>query len=357
MIMIFTYLLLFIPISLVLEYIVHAPPFWVFATSLLAIIPLAVWIQRSTEEIAVQVGPSIGGLLNVTFGNAAELIIALFILNNGLGTVVKGQITGSIIGNSLLGLGLAILIGTLHKPKLSFHRAQTGQLSTLLILALVGLMLPAVFDMTERTLAKAPNALALDENLSLLVSVVLILLYIANLIYTLITHRSVFAGESEVGQAKWSVRKGFGILLIATLFTAWESEMLSGALDATAQQMGVSQFFLGVVVLALAGNIAEYVSAIYFARRGNMNLALSITLGATIQIALFVAPLLVILSYLMGHPMDLVFSNPIELVAIAAVAFVVEAIAKDGEVTWFEGAMLVGVYALFGIAFFFVAPL
>jgi Ca2+:H+ antiporter len=340
-----------------LEYIFHAPPVWVFVSSLLAIIPLAVWIQRGTEEIAARAGPSIGGLLNVTFGNTAELILALFILSNGLSTVVKGQITGSIIGNGLLGLGIAILLGTFNKTRLSFNKAQTGQLSTLLVLALIGLLLPAIFDFTERDIVRAANTTALDENLSLSVSVVLILLYVANLIYTLVTHRDVFSGEAEPAQANWSLRRSLAVLVGATIFTAVESEMLSGALEATAGILGVSEFFLGVVVLAIAGNVAEYISASVFAFRGNIDLAFSITIGATIQVALFVAPVLVLLSNVIGHPMDLVFSNPIELIAIAAVAFVVEAISKDGEVTWFEGMLLVGVYLLMAMAFFFVSPL
>ena len=355
--MLFVYLLIFIPVSLALEYFFHASALWVFASALLAIIPLAVWIQRGTEEIANHTGPSIGGLLNVTFGNAAELIIALFILSKGLPAVVKGQITGSIIGNGLLGLGLAVLVGTWRRPKLTFNRDQAGQLSTLLFLVLIGLMLPAIFDITERDIARASNAVVLDERLSLSVSVVLILLYIGNLIYTLITHRDIFSGEQEHQEARWSLWKALGILVAATVFTAIESEMLSNALEATAGILGISNFFLGVVVLAVGGNIAEYVSSAYFAKQGDMNLAISITVGATIQVALFVAPLLVLISYLMGQQMDLVFSNPLELIAIASVALVVGAISKDGEATWFEGALLIGVYLLMALAFFFVTPL
>ncbi len=226
-----------------------------------------------------------------------------------------------------------------------------------MFLVLIGLLLPAIFDITERDIARASNAVALDEWLSLCVSVVLILLYIGNLIYTLITHRDIFSGEQEHQEARWSLWKALGILVAATVFTAIESEMLSNALEATAGTLGISNFFLGVVVLALGGNIAEYVSSAYFAKQGDMNLAISITVGATIQVALFVAPLLVLISYLMGQPMDLVFSNPLELIAIASVALVVGAISKDGEATWFEGALLIGVYLLMALAFFFVTPL
>jgi Ca2+:H+ antiporter len=360
---IYLYLLIFIPVSLVLEYVVEVSPVWVFATSILAIVPLAVWIRRGTEQIAYKVGPSIGGLLNVTLGNTAELIIMFFILLNGSAEVVKGQITGSIISNSLLALGLAVFIGALSKKKLTFNRQKAGQLSTMLILVLIGLLLPAIFDFTERDIARAANASALDEYLSLAVSVILILLYFANLVYTLVTQRDVFSTQEENGETLpelegdvWPVWKAVAVLVAATAVTTLEAEFISGALEQTAGQLGISVFFLGVTVLAVIGNFAEYVSAVYFARRGDMGLVMSVTVGGTIQIALFVAPLLVLVSYFIGSPMNLVFSNPIELIAIASVAFIVNAIAEDGEATWFEGALLIGVYVMLAIAFFFVTP-
>lgn len=363
-IVIFVYLLLLVPLSLILAYVVHAPPVLIFLSAGLAIIPLAVWIQRGTEQVAGQAGRSIGGLLNVTFGNAAELILALFVLLAGNSTVVKGQITGSIIGNSLLGLGLTIIVGTWGKKNLKFNRDQAGLLSTLLMLALIGLLLPAIFDFTERDLARVANATPLDERLSLLVSIVLVLLYIGNLIYTLVTHDDIFSSqESESGsneeaqKARWPLWRALLVLAAATIFTAWEAELTSGALEETAKAIGVSEFFLGVIVLALIGNIAEYVSAIYFARRDQMDMVMSISVGATVQVALFVAPLLVLISYIIGHPMDLVFNNPMELVAIASVAIIESAISKDGEATWFEGVLLVGVYLLMAFAFYFVTPI
>jgi Ca2+:H+ antiporter len=352
----FIYLLILIPVSLALSYLFHAAPIWIFISAGLAIVPLAVWIQRGTEQIAFKSGPSIGGLLNVTFGNAAELIIALFVLSHGSAEVVKGQITGSIIGNSLLGLGLAIVIGTWNRSNLHFNRNQAGQLSTMLVLVLIGLLLPAIYDFNERFLLKSPNAANLDETLSLAVSVVLIMLYFANLVYTLYTHRDVFAVEDEHEQARWPLWQALLVLILATIFTAWESELVSGALEETAKSLNISIFFLGVIVLALVGNVAEYVSAIYFARQDKMSMSMSITVGATIQVALFVAPVLVLVSNLMGHPMNLVFSNPLELIAIAAVAFAVSAISKDGEVDWFEGALLIGLYILIAISFFLVLP-
>lgn len=354
---IFSWLLLLVPASLALKYLVHPGPLWVFAAGILAIIPLAEWIRRATENLAHRAGPAIGGLLNVTFGNAAELILALFVLAGGHQEVVKGQITGSIIGNSLLGLGLAIVVGSWGRERQTFKRERAGLLSSLLILAMIALLVPALFDYTERGINSGVDPSALDEQLSLGVSAVLILIYIANLIYTLRTHRDAFAFEestSDERDAAWPVWKSIAVLVGATAFTALEAEMVSGALEATAITLGLTTFFLGVVVLAVIGNAAEYVSAIYFARKDQMGMVMSITVGSSIQVALLMAPLLVIVSWMMGNPMNLVFSNPLELIAIAGVSFAVNAIAVDGETTWFEGVLLLGVYVVLAMAFFFV---
>jgi Ca2+:H+ antiporter len=356
------WLLLFVPLSLALEYVVHAPPAWIFASAIIGIVPLAEWIRRATEQLAETVGSTIGGLLNVSFGNAAELIIALFVLSEGHAHVVKAQITGAIIGNSLLGLGLAIVFGSLGRPQQRFSRERAGQLSSMLMLAMIALLIPALFDFTERRHVPEAEALALDERLSLGVSVVLIAVYIANLIYTLVTHRDVFAGavegEGEDAPHKhatyWSARKAIAVLVAATAVTALQAELVSSNLEHTASGLGLTPFFLGITVLAVVGNAAEYISAVYFARQNRMGLVMSITVGSTIQIALLVAPVLVLVSYAMGRPMDLVFANPLELVAIAGVAFTVNAIAHDGETTWFEGVLLLAVYALLAIAFFYV---
>jgi Ca2+:H+ antiporter len=356
--MIINCLLLVVPISLVLGYVMHAPPVCVFASALLAIVPLAEWIRRATEQMAKLAGPALGGLLNVSFGNAAELILALFVLRAGHAAVVKGQITGSIIGNGLLGLGLAILVGSWGRTKQTFDRHRAGLLSSLLILAVIALLLPAFFDYTERGIFASPDAGRLDERLSIAVSVVLIGVYVANLIYTLYTHRDVFAiaHHDEAAEPTWSVWTALGVLAVATAVTAVEAELVSGALEATAARLHLSTFFLGVIVLAVVGNAAEYVSAIYFARRDQMDLVVSITVGSSIQVALLVAPVVVLVSLVSGHTMNLVFSNPLELIAIAAVAFAVKAIAQDGETTWFEGLLLVAVYALLAFAFFFATP-
>jgi Ca2+:H+ antiporter len=354
--MIFTYLLLLAPLSFLLAWF-HAPPLWIFVTAAAAIVPLAEWIRRATEQMALRAGAVIGGLLNVTFGNTAEFILALFVLGSGRPDVVKATITGSIIGNSLLGLGVSILAGSLGRDKQRFKRARAGLLSSLLILSVIALMIPALFDYTERGLFAEPNPGKLDERLSLGVSVVLILVYAGNLIYTLVTHRDVFAVSEEEGrQAEWSLMKSLAILSGATAAVAAEAHLVSGALETTAGSLGLTAFFLGVIALPLVGNSAEYFAAIYFARRDRMGLVMSIAVGSSVQVALLVAPLLVLVSYALGRPMNLVFSNPLELIAIAAVAFAVNSIAQDGETTWFEGLLLIAVYALLALAFFFVTP-
>src|SRR5919206_3361044 len=356
--MTFVYLLLLIPLALLLHFL-HAPSLAVFASAALAIVPLAEWMRRATEQIALRAGSVIGGLLNVTFGNMAELILALIVLRSGNLAVVKATITGSIIGNSLLGLGLAILVGSWGRNKQTFTREQAGLLSSLLLLSLIALFVPALFDYTERGLfgATHANAERLDESLSLGVAVVLILVYIANLIYTLWTHSDVFAYEEAHGteEPSWSLWRALGVLLAATIGVALMAELVSGALEATASTLGLTTFFLGIIVLPIVGNAAEYFSAVYFARKDQMGLVVGIAVGASIQVALLTAPLLVLFSYLMGHPMNLVFSNPLELIALAGVAFAVNSIAQDGETTWFEGVLLLAVYALLGLAFFFVA--
>jgi Ca2+:H+ antiporter len=357
--MIFIWLLVLIPVSLASEYLFHAGPIWVFTASIVAIVPLAEWIRRATEHLAARATPAVGGLLNVTFGNTAEFVLALFVLAAGHSDVVKGQITGSIIGNSLLGLGLAILVGAWRRERQCFKPERAGLISSLLILAMIGLLVPALFDYTERGILPSSDTSRLDESLSLGVATVLIVVYVANLIFTLVTHREVFEFERTDDRSNppsWPLWLSIIVLLVGTALAAWEAELISGALDATANLIGVSRFFLGVVVLAIVGNAAEYVAAVYFARRDRMGLVMSITVGSSIQVALLVAPLLVIVSFLIGTPMNLVFENPLELIAIAGVTFAVNAIAADGETTWFEGVLLLATYLILAMAFFFVRP-
>ncbi len=350
-------LLVFIPASLVLAYL-HAPPVWVFLTAIIAIVPLSDYIRLGTEAISRHAGSAIGGLLNVTFGNAPELILAIFILRAGEAEVVKAQITGAFIGNGLLGLGLSIVAGSLRREKQEFKKERASMLSAMLVLCVIALLLPAMFDLALHQAGRSAEFIALaDRRLSICVAAVLIMIYAANLFYTLITHRDIFDLPEAEGDSvpDWPPWVAVATLLLATAVTAVEAEILSGALETSAKTLGLSTFFLGIVVLAIIGNIPEKASAIYFARRDRMGLVMTITVGSTIQIALLVAPLIVFISLFTGHPMDLVFSNPLEMVSFASAALAVYAIAQDGETTWFEGILLIGVYVLLALAFFFVA--
>jgi Ca2+:H+ antiporter len=320
-----------------------------------AIIPLADWIRRSTEQIAEHSGSVIGGLLNITFSNSAELILAIFVLYTGNTHVVKATITGSIVGNSLLGLGLAIIAGSWGRMQQRFSPERAGLQSSLLILSVIALLIPALFDYTERGIFAASDAGVRDEKLSLGVAVVLIVVYVANLIYTLCTHCQIFEVEEEGGNPEWSLWRALAVLVGATVIVAVEADLVSNTLEPTAASLGLSQFFLGIIVLPIAGNAAEYFSTIYFARKDRMGLVMNIAVGSSIQVALLTAPALVLISYAIGHPMNLVFSNPLELIAIAAVAFAVNSIAQDGETTWFEGLLLVAIYVLLAIAFFYIS--
>jgi Ca2+:H+ antiporter len=354
--MILNGLLLFIPISLTLAYWFRAPPLWLFATSAVAIIPLADGIRRATDSLANRAGPSVGGLVTISFGSIAELTLALFVLATGNTATVKAQITGSLIGTSLLALGMAIVVGGWRREKQVFKQERAGLLGSLLALSIIALTLPAFFDYTERRGSAHGDLTALDEKLSLSVSIVLILVYLANLVYTLITHRDVFASRKSHEPPAWSLRKSLGVLTGATAVIAVEANVIAGSLEGTAAQLGVTRLFLGVIVLAMIGNASDVISSVYFARQDRMGLVMGICVGSTVQVALLLAPALVLISYFIGRPMNLVFSNPLELIAIVGAVLAVNAIAADGETTWFEGVLLVAVYCLFGLAFFFATP-
>ena len=349
-------LLLFVPLSLALRYPVEAPPAWVFLASAAAITVLADWIRRSTEQLAERAGSTIGGLLNVSFGNTAELMLALFILSRAQTRVVQAQITGSIIGTTLLFLGISALVGGVGRARQTFNQAGAGLLSTLLFLVVIAILLPAVFDLTERAAAPEANISLMDERLSLGVSVVLLLLYAANLIYTLITHRDVFAGDAPSGKAEWGVPRALAVMMAGTGLIALEAELASAALEATSTQLGLSPVFMGVVVLALVGTAADLFAAVVFARQDRMDIVFNMCIGSAIQLALVVAPVLVLASWVIGRPMNLVFGSPLDLFAIAGAAFIVRSVAADGETTWFEGLLLVGVYLLFALAYYFESP-
>ena len=346
-------LLLLVPVAPAMEYVFHLPPLWVFVAGVAGVAVLAEWIRVATDELALHTGPAIGGLLTISLGSLAELILAMFVLARGETEVVHAQITGSIMATSLLGLGLAIVVGGAVRERQTFNRERAGLLSSLFILAVIALLLPAVFDYTGRSVTHTPNIDSIDETLSLVVSVVLLLLYAGNLVYTLITHRDVFAtGEAHGGTPEWSTAKSLLVLVGATAVVALESELVSGALTDAASALHLTTLFLGVIVLALVGTSADLLVAVWAAHKNRMGMVLTICIGSAIQVALVVAPLLVILSWLIGAPMTLVFRNPVDLFAIAGTAFIVNAIASDGETTWFEGVLLIGVYLVFGVAYF-----
>ena len=350
-------LLLFVPLSLALRYFVHAPPIWIFIAAAAAIAVLADSLRRATEQLAERAGSTIGGLLNVSFGNTAELVLALFVLSQAQTKVVQAQITGSIIGTTLLFLGISALVGGMGRTRQNFSTASAGLLSTLLFLVVIAILLPAVFDVTERASAPGAKISMIDEHLSLAVSVVLLLLYAANLVYTLITHRDVFAsGDAAAGKAESSITRALIVMTVSTAIIAVEAELVSSALEETSAQLGLTPVFMGVVVLALIGTASDLFAAVVFARQDKMDIVFGMCVGSAIQVALVVAPVLVLVSWIIGEPMNLVFGSPLDLFAIASTAFVVRAIAADGETTWFEGLLLVGVYVLFALAYYFESP-
>jgi Ca2+:H+ antiporter len=365
------WLLVFVPVAIILRFVPSlGGPTALFVVACLAIIPLAGLMGRATEHLAEHVGAGAGGLLSATFGNAAELIIALFALARGLDGVVKASITGSIIGNVLLVLGASLLTGGIKFHKQEFNRTAAGVNATALTLAGIALVIPTVF---HQVASRAPVAAggwtpAREQQLSLAIAVVLFLTYTASLVFSLVTHRRLFAGEggdeyaagigkeltlSDEGGAKGSPRRWIVMLLVATAFVALMAEFLVGAVEQARESLGLTEVFVGVIVVAVIGNAAENSSAILMALRNKMNLSLSIALGSSLQIALFVAPMLLFASYLFGRPMDLEFTIP-EVVAVVAAIFIVEQIASDGESNWLEGVQLLSVYAILAILFYFL---
>lgn len=349
-------LLLVTPVAPVLAWVADASPVWVFAWGGVAVVVLADWVRRATDQLALRIGPAIGGLLAITFGSIAEVMLAMFVLFEGKAEVVRAQLTGSIIGTSLLGLGVAVIVGAIGRDRQRFGRERAGLRSSLLILVMIALLMPSLFDLAQGAATPQLRFLS-DEELSIAVSVVLLALYGANLVYTLVTHRDIFAQDEPAGggEEPWPAWAAILVLLSATAVIGGEAEIVSGALEATAGALGLTQVFLGVIVLALVGTAADLVAAAWFARQDRLGLTMSICIGSAIQVALVVAPLLVLASWAIGKPMTLVFNSPMDLFAVAATAFIVNSIATDGETTWFEGVLLVGVYALLGLAYFFIA--
>jgi Ca2+:H+ antiporter len=358
-------LLLFVPLA-ALAHQLHWGGVAVFACAALAIVPLAGAMGDATEVLARRFGAGVGGLLNATFGNAAELVIALAALRRGLDDIVKASLTGSILGNSLLVLGVALFAGGLRRERQRFDRSAASMGSTLLALAAIGLVVPALFNVVasnavaRSALTAAQEALR-EKDLSLEIAVVLFVVYLLSLVFSLGTHRHLYAGEpgihghgSDAAPARVSTWRPVLMLLGATLLVAWMSELLVGAVEEASRTLGLTPVFVGVIVVATIGNAAEHSTAVWMAMRNQMDLALHIAIGSSIQIALFVAPLLVFVSYFMGRaPMDLRFT-PFEVVSVAIAVAAVHLVAQDGESNWLEGALLVAVYVILGMAFYFL---
>ena len=353
------------PVAIVLE-LVHGDPLWIFVASSLAIVPLAGLMGEATEALAEHMGPAVGGLLNATFGNAAELIIALVVLSRGpqMYPLVKASITGSIIGNILLVLGVSIVAGGISYKRQEFNRVSASMGATLLALASIGLVVPTLFFHIYRASTGVSAVEARDiEFLSEEIAVVLAVTYFLSLAFTLVTHRDLFSGKEassrDSAQRPSRARRRDAVLLLlaATAGVTVLSELLVGSIEHAAETLGMSQVFIGVIVVAIIGNAAEHSTAVQMAIKNKMDLSFQIAVGSGIQIALLVAPLLVLASTFMGHgaALDLHFT-PMELAALILSVGVLALVSQDGETHWMEGVMLLGVYLIFALAFYHLPP-
>jgi Ca2+:H+ antiporter len=347
-------LLLFVPAAIGAE-LLHASPVLIFALSAAAIIPLSGFLGRATEEIATYTGPTVGGLLNATLGNLAELIIAILALRAGLVALVQASITGSILGNLLLVLGAAQLAGGLRHKVQRFSVALAGLSISLLVVAVIGLVIPALFHATH-----ADPSRELTRRVSVGVAALLIVGYLLSLVYTMGTHRAVFGEHREVATEThasahvpgWSLMRSAVVLFLSALFVGWLSEIMVGSTEEAIRHTGLSEVFVGLIVVPIIGNAAEHSSAVVMAMKNRMDLAVSIAVGSSAQVALLIAPILVFIGLALGQPMDLAFST-FEVVSIALAVAVATTVVRDAESNWLEGAFLLLVYGMLGVAFFF----
>jgi len=346
-------LLLFVPLAIGAE-LAHASPVIVFALSALAIVPLSGFLGKATEEIAVHTGPTAGGLLNATLGNLAELIIALLALRAGLLDLVKASITGSILGNLLLVLGLSQLMGGFRHKTQRFGVALAGLNVSLLVVAVIGLVIPAVYHATH-----VDPTRELTRRVSLGVSALLIAGYLLSLVYSMGTHRSVFGESRDIAELEhdeqhtaWSLRRSLVVLLVSAGFVGWLSEILVGSTEEAIKHIGLSEIFVGLIIVPIIGNAAEHSSAVLMAMKNRMDLAVSIAMGSSAQVALLIAPVLVFAGLAFGQPMDLAFSA-FEVVAVALAVTVANTVVRDAESNWLEGAFLLLAYGMLAVAFFY----
>jgi Ca2+:H+ antiporter len=346
----------FIPIAIVLD-VANAGATTIFFASALGVIPTAALMGRATEELAARSGPGIGGLLNVTFGNAPELIIALFALSEGLHEVVKASLVGSILGNILLVLGASMFFGGLGRDRQRFDRTAATAQSSMLLLAAAAMVMPAIFELVEGRGLPAPGAERVAygstiETLSYAVAGVLILTYVAGLVFSLRTHRDLFNPPEEPKTTEpWTVRRSVLTLAVAGVAVGGMSEILVGSISEAAKSVGLSEFFIGAIVVAIVGNAAEHWVAVLVARKNQMDLAVNIAIGSSAQIALFVVPVLVLVSAVLGpFPMPFVL-NGFEVGGILLAVLIANHVTAEGESTWFEGVQLLAVYAVLVIVF------
>ena len=342
-------LLVLVPLTLALAHSGFSDSTVLFVLSLLAILPLAAKMGEATEELAKIFGGQIGGLLNATFGNAAELIIVLFAINKGLIELVKASLAGSIIGNLLFVFGLSLFLGGLKYKEQKFSTHLAGLNSTMLLIALMSLMIPSLFHFVPTEHRGDDEVL-----LSISVSVLMIAIYVMSMIFSLKTHQYLFRSKESGGEKPhWSRNFAIGVLAISTIGLALISEVFVGQVEHVAKDFGLSELFIGAIIVAVIGNAAEHIGAVFFALKNDLDLSVNVTVGSSLQIAMFVAPVAVLSGLLMGQPMDLVFT-PFEMVAVFASVLIVNEIAADGRCNWFEGAQLVIMYLIIAVLFFFV---
>jgi Ca2+:H+ antiporter len=351
-----SWLLVFVPVAIALEYLAPERHLLIFVSAGLAILPLAAWMGRATEHLAERMGEGVGGLLNATFGNAAELIIAIAALRSGLYDVVKASIAGSIVGNILLVLGAAMVMGGLRHREQTFNPQGARAQATMMTLAAITLILPAAYRA-----ALGKEAVQGLIPLSVSISIVLLVVYALYLAFSLVTHSALFSGshdpKEEGHSPPWPVSRAAAVLAASTAVVAWMSEILVGSIQPAAQSLGLGSVFVGVFIVAILGNAAEHATAVTVAMKNRMDLALSIAIGSSVQVALFVAPVLVLLSLTIGpQPMDLAFPAGLVLIVLLAV-LITGQVAADGRSDWLKGVQLLAVYVVLGLAFFFMPNL
>jgi Ca2+:H+ antiporter len=344
------WLLVLVPVSIGAKLFADQELF-VFLTSAAAIVPLAGLIGRSTEQLALHAGPRIGGLLNATFGNVTELIISIFLILENEVEVVKASLTGSILGNLLLVLGLSFFVGGLKHQEQEYSARSASVHSSSLVLAVIGFLMPALF-----VLSTGSQTFAVREVVSGTVAAVLIALYICALVFTLVTHEHLFRTPTTDERPAWTRQRAIVMLLAATALVAVESELLVGSLEPALADLGLTKLFMGLILVPIIGNAAEHSSAVLFALRNKVDVTLEIAIGSSTQVALFVAPALVFISLIVGHPMDFVFS-PFEVAAVGVSTLIVAQVSSDGRSNWLEGAQLLGAYVIMAVSFFFVRSL